>query len=169
MVTERGVADHRRGHRGEHDRTEGLDGEVAQDELEGEEHPGDRRIERRRDPSGSPTGDEQAQPALGDPEELAGGGAEGRADLDDRALPADRAAGADAQRRGDRLHRGDGRLDAPAALGDRQHYLRHPVAAGLLREAIDNRSVDEPPDHRYQHNEEHAEPGEVWTRDATGV
>jgi len=106
---------------------------------------------------------------LGDPQKLAGGGAESRADLNDRALPADRAAGADAQGRGDRLHRRDDRLDTSAPLGDCQHHLRHPVATGFLREAIDDRTVYEPPDHRYQDDEEHPEPGEVRTGDVTGV
>jgi len=56
-VTEGGASDHRRGDRGKHDRTERLDGEIAQDELEGKEHPGDGCVERRRDPPRRPTGD----------------------------------------------------------------------------------------------------------------
>ena len=61
---ERGASDRVGGHRAEHDEPERLGVEVAQDQLQREEHPGDRRVERRRDARGGAAGDEQPQPRL---------------------------------------------------------------------------------------------------------
>ena len=68
--SERGPADRVGGDRAEHDEPERLGVEVAQDQLQREEHAGDRRVERRRDPAGGAARDEQPQPRLGHPHEL---------------------------------------------------------------------------------------------------
>ena len=68
MVAERGPADHRGGDRGQDDGGERFDGEVGQDQLQGEEHPGDRGVEGGRDAAGGAAGDQQPQPRLGQPD-----------------------------------------------------------------------------------------------------
>lgn len=65
-VPERGTADDARGHTGEDDGAEGLDGEVPQDELHREEHPGQRGVEGRGDTAGRTAGHQQPHPPLGD-------------------------------------------------------------------------------------------------------
>ena len=54
------VGDHRRQHHGE----QRLDRELAQDELQPEEHAGDRGVERGRDPAARAAGDQDPQPVL---------------------------------------------------------------------------------------------------------
>src|SRR3954452_24797342 len=71
-------------------------------------------LKRRRDAAGGTAGAQQPQPVLGDTHRPAQRRAEGRADLDDRSLPAHRAAAPDAQRRGQRLDDGDAGRDASA-------------------------------------------------------
>ena len=61
VAAERRAADRVRGDRAEHDQPERPGLEVAQDQLEREEHAGDRRVERRRDPAGGAARDEQPQ------------------------------------------------------------------------------------------------------------
>ena len=65
MAAERRAADRVRGDRAEHDQAERARLEVAQDQLEREEHAGDRRVERRRDPARGAAGDQQPQLRLG--------------------------------------------------------------------------------------------------------
>ena len=155
------------GHHGrEHDGEDGLDGELPQDDLDPEEHARDGGVERGRDTAGGAAGDQDPQPALGHPDQLAQAGGQRRADLHDRALPADRPAGADAQGRGRGLDHGDLGADAPAVLGHRHHHLGHPVAAGLPGEPVDERAVDEPTDYRGHHEETQAQPGEMSAGDA---
>ena len=68
MAAERRAADRVGGHRAEHDQPEGARLEVAQDQLEREEHAGDRRVERRRDAARRTAGHEQAQLRLRQPQ-----------------------------------------------------------------------------------------------------
>ena len=98
LVAERGPPDNTRGDRGEHDHAEGLGGEVGQDQFHGEEHAGQRGVERCRDPAGGAAGDQHPHPRLGDSHYPADARAEGGADLHDRPLAADGSAAADAQR-----------------------------------------------------------------------
>ncbi len=61
VAAERGAADRVRCDGAEHDQAEGARLEVAQDQLEREEHPGEGRVERRRDPARRAARDEQPQ------------------------------------------------------------------------------------------------------------
>ena len=81
---------------------------------------------------------------------LAEGGAERRADLDDRPLAADRGAAADGERRGQRFYRRDHRTDDAFLVIDRVEHLGHAVAARLRREIGDQEDHDQPADHRHQ-------------------
>ena len=67
----------------------------------------------------------------------------------------------DAQRRGDRLDHADLRPDPPAIVRDGDHHLGHAVPAGLPREPVDQRAVQQPADDRDDHEEAHAQPGQV--------
>ena len=51
-------------HRREHHREQRVDGELAQDDLDAEEHPRDRRVERRGDAAGRAAGDQDPEPVL---------------------------------------------------------------------------------------------------------
>ena len=102
------VSDHRRQHHGE-DR---LDGELPQDQLDPEEHAGDRSVERGGNAAGRAARDQDAHPVFRHPDPLAEAGRERGADLHDRSFPAHRPAGADAQRGGNGLDRADLRPDS---------------------------------------------------------
>ncbi len=159
------LADHVGHHGREHDGEDGLDGELPQDDLDPEEHARDGSVEGGRNAASGAAGDQDPQPALGHPDQLAQAGGQRRADLHDRALPADRAAGADAQGRGRGLDHSYLRADAPAVLGHRHHHLGHAVAAGLAGEPVDERAVDEPADDRDDHEETQAQPGKMGAGD----
>ena len=96
LRAERGAPDCVGSDGAEYDVAERLGVEVAQDQLEREEHSGDRRVERRRYSRGGAARDEQAQTTLRYPGELTEDRPQRRADLHDRAFTADRAARADA-------------------------------------------------------------------------
>ena len=102
-------------------------------------------------PPAGAAGDQDPQPVLRHLHPLAQAGGQRRADLDDRPLPADRAAHPDAQRRGDRLDHADLRPDPPAFIRDGDHHLGHAVPAGLPREPVDQRAVQQPADDRDDH------------------
>ena len=160
VVAECRASDRVRRDRAEHDEPERSGLEVTQDQLQREEHSGDRSVERRRDPAGGAAGDEQPQLGLRQAEELAGHRAEGGTDLDDRPLAADRAPGADAQSRRERLDDGYLRAHAPALAVDGVHHLRDAMAAGLGREARHQRTVDQPADHRHREHEPDPDAGD---------
>jgi hypothetical protein len=106
-----------------------VDGELAQDDLHAEEHPGDGGVEGGGDGAAGAAGDQDPHSAFGHLDPLADGGGQRGADLHDRAFPADRPAHPDAHRRGDRLDHADLRPDPPAFIGDRDHHLGYPVPA----------------------------------------
>ena len=143
---------------------ERVDGEVPQDDLETEEHPRERGVERGRDPSGRPAGDEDAQSGLGHPNPLAESRRERRPDLYDRALPPNGSAGADTDGRGQGLHHGDLGADAPAVLCHGKHDLGHTVPTRFLGETLDQRPVENTADDRDQEEEPDPEPREVRAR-----
>ncbi|MCO5546645.1 hypothetical protein L7F22_000078 [Adiantum nelumboides] len=163
------LGDDVRDHRADHQHAERLGAERPQDQLQAEDHPGDRGVERRGDPARGAAGDHQDQPGGGHPQPLPDGRAERGADLHDRALPADGAAGADADPRCERLHRGDGGRDPTAPARDGQHHLRHPVPAGLRREPLDQRAVHQAAEHRGDEQEPDPQPGQVRRGDPAGV
>ncbi len=85
--------------------------------------------------------------------DLAQGGAEGGADLDDGALAADRPAAADGQRRSERLdHRDDG-PDHALVVIDRIHDLGHAMPLGLRGEMADEEGDAGGAQHRHQDDE----------------
>ncbi len=155
------LADRGRDHGAEHDEAEGAGLEVAQDQLEGEEDAGDRSVEGGADAARRAAGDEQAQVLSGEAAEPAGGRADRRADLDDRALAPDRAAGADAEGRGQGLDDRDPAADAALVAMDGEHHLGHAVPTGLGREAGDQRAVEQAPDHGDDQDHEGAEQRQV--------
>ena len=70
VAAEHCASDRIGGHRAEYHQAEGAGLEIAEDQLQSEEHAGDRSIERRRDPAGRAAGNEQPQLTLGQPDGL---------------------------------------------------------------------------------------------------
>ena len=166
---ERGRAEERTADDVARDRREGgraecVEREFAQDDLESEEQAGDRRVEGRGDASGRTARHDDPHAAFAHPHELAERRGERRADLHDRAFASDRAAGSDADRRRERLDHRDRRPDAPAVLGHGEHHLGNAMAASLARAALDERAVDEAPDHGRHEHEPEAKPRQVRAR-----
>src|SRR5665213_1243391 len=157
MGTERGATNDVSGDRRQHHHPERLGCEVAQDELEREEHRCDRRVECGGDASSRATGDEEAHARGRHPQSLSKRRAERRTDLDDWPLASDRSAGPDTDRRGDRLHDRDLGRDATASRANGVHHLWYAVAARLLREAVDQRSIEEAANGGYEQQEVNAE------------
>ena len=157
------IGDHRRKDHGE----QRLDRELAQDQLQPEEHAGDRRVERRRDPAARAAGDQDPQPVLRHPHDLAQARCQRGADLHDRPLTPDRPAGTDAQRRSDRFDRADLRPDPATVVGDRNHHLGHTVPAGLTRVTVDQRPVHQPAHDRYHHEKPQPQPRQMRAAHAT--
>ena len=161
-VAERGPADHARGHRGQHDHAEGLGGEVAQDQLHREEHPGERRVERGGDAAGGAAGDQQPHPVLGAPGP-AGPSVEPSAEpicTIGPSRPTDPPPPMHSAEASALTTATCGR-DPAAAAGDRVHHLGHAVAAGLAGEAVHQRPVEQAGDDRGEHHEPAAQPGHV--------
>src|SRR5581483_10299838 len=127
-----------------------------------------RGVARGRDAAGGAARDQDPQPGLGHPRDLAERRAEGRSDLHDRSLATDRAPRADAQGRGERLDHGYLRADAPAAFGYGEHHFGHAVAARLAREEVDQRPVEQSSRRRRENDEPEPEPVEVAVRSAAG-
>ena len=148
------ATDHIAGDRREAGREQRVERELAQDDLEPEEQPGDRRVESRGDPARGAARDDDPQPVLRHPHELAERRRQRRSDLDDRAFASHRPTSADADRRGERLDDRHLWADPPAVLGDREHHLRHPVTTGLPREALDQRPVQQAAHDRDHEHEE---------------
>ena len=169
VVAERRAPDGRGCDGGQDDGAESLGLEVAEDHLEREEDPGDRRVERRGDAGGRAAGDEQPQPSRAEPRVLPCGRPERRPDLDDRALAPDRASRADADGRGERLHERNLWADAAALARNRQHHLGHPVPACLRRPARDHRPVEQPAERRREHDERRPEPRDQMIGRVPGV
>ena len=67
-------------------------------------------------------------------------------------------------RRRQRLDDRHRRPDPPAVLGDREHHLGHAVAAGLAREALDQRPVQQAADDRYEQHEPDPQQRQVQAR-----
>src|SRR5581483_4651638 len=120
------------------------------------------------DPARSAARDENSQPRLRYPRQLAERRAERRPDLHDRPLTTDRTTRPDTQRRCERLDHRHLRTDASAALGNGQHHLRHAVPARLTREEEDQRPVEQPTHDRRGDDEPEPEPVEVAVRRSTG-
>lgn len=127
-------------------------GEALEDHLEREEDPGEGRVERRGDPRGRTRRHQRPRPAVRHLQGARDHRAEGRTDLDDRALASGGAPGADRDGRGERLHRGDARADPPAAKRDRLHHLGDAVPARLVGEPVDERAGEEAAEHRADHD-----------------
>ena len=73
--------------------------ELPQNHLQREEHPRDRRVERRRDTARRRHRDEALAPLIVEPENTAHNGRDRRAELHHRTLGAERRARADGERR----------------------------------------------------------------------
>ena len=123
---------------------------LEQQELNGEQHRGQRRVERRRHPTGG-AGDQQRFALVSGQVQVLredrSGSASGH---DDRSLGTERSARADADRGGDRLQQRDPRLDT--ALPDEDHLdrLGHPVTADLLRSEPRHQTDDQAAGYRCQ-------------------
>ena len=59
--------------------------------------------------------------------------------------------------------------DPAAVVGDRDHHLGHPVPARLPRPLVDQRPVQQPADHRDDHEEAQAEPRQVGAAHVPGL
>ena len=160
MAAERGAADRVGGDRAEHDQPERPRLEVAQDQLEREEHAGDRRVERRRDPARRAARDEQPQLRL------ATRAAAARV-TDPSAEPICTIGPSRPTEPPEPMHSAEasdlttgtcGRIRPPMPV-DREHHLGHAVTARLGREARDQRPVDQPADHGREHHEPDPQPG----------
>ena len=160
-------ADRGRDDGAEHDDAEGARLEVAQDQLEGEEDAGDRRVEGGGDPARRAAGDQQPDLCPAEACQLPERRAHRGADLDDRPLAPDRAAGADAERRGERLDDRDPAADPALVAVDGEHHLGDAVTAGLRREAVDQRPVEEAADDRHDEDDEGAEERKVRVGEVT--
>src|SRR4051794_24028405 len=99
----------------QHDRGEGADREIEEDDLEREEHAADRRAEDRADSRGGSAADEHGQMGSRQLKELSDAGTNRGADLDDRPFRAGRSAGTDRDRAGADLLERDQGPDTPAA------------------------------------------------------
>ena len=143
VVAEGGTADHAGGHCGEDDHPEGARGEVGEDQLHREEDPGERGVEGGGDPAGGTAGEQDPASLLRDPGDAAQRGAEGRPDLDDRTLATYRATTTDARRRGQCLDQRHPSRDVPTTPSHREHHLGNAVTAGLARERVHQRAVEQ--------------------------
>ena len=82
-VAESGPTDDRRSDAGDDDDAERARVEFAQDDFQGEEHTGDRRVERRGDAACCTASDQRPNPIVGHAKRLADRRTQGRTDLDD--------------------------------------------------------------------------------------
>jgi hypothetical protein len=134
--------------RGDDDRAEALQGEVAQDDLEGEQRAADRRVVRGRDAGRSPAPQQDVQPVAGQAEAPAEDRAESRADTDQRPLAAQRPAGADRDDRRPGLQEAAAELQHAAPLRHRLDEGGRAVPADRLACDEDEEADDRPAQHR---------------------
>ena len=161
------AADDITGDRRETGRHQRIERELAQHDLKPEEQPRQRSVKRRRDPPGRSARDDDPQPTLRHPHQLTQRRGQRRADLHDRALTPDRATHADRDRRCHRLDDRHRRPDPPPVLGDGQHHLGHAMPPRLASEAIDQRTVDQTPQHRNHQHEPDPQPRQMRARSVT--
>ena len=142
-----------RGAGGDDDRQEGPVGDLRQQDLQGEQHPAERRVEGRGDARAG-AGRKQRHLLPGrEADGLREGRAERGADLDDRAFPSDRRAGADRQGGRERLHHRHLPADVAVLIEDRIHHLGHAVALGFGRESLHHPDHDQAADDRGEKQE----------------
>jgi hypothetical protein len=143
VLAPEGVGRGRAEDRGDDDRGEHADREIAEEDLEHEEDARDGRVEDRRDAGGGAAAHERADMLARDVQHAAEHRAGGRPDLDDRPLGAGRSPAADRRDGGEDLDDADARADLAVALDDRLEDLGHPVPLGLAGESPDKQGADE--------------------------
>ena len=129
--------------RGDDDRTEALEREVAEDDLEGEQGAADRRVVGGGDPGGGAAAEQDIQAVAGQSEAPAEERAEGRPDADQGPLAPERPAGRDRDDGRTRLEQAASDRQDPAALSHRLDDARRAVPAYRLA-----RDQDDEPDQR---------------------
>ena len=136
--------------RRDHQRNEGTRAELEQEQLDRQDHAGDRRVERRGHArAGSASQQHLALGGRGG-NDLADDRAERAAGLNDRPFGAERAARTDGDGRRKRLQNGDFRLDAAARDEHRFHRFRNAVAFDFRRAVLHHQADDQPADHRHE-------------------
>ena len=116
MPGDRGGDDRRQDHRGK-----GHQSEITQDDFQGEEHPGNGRVEGGGDPRRGPASHHGFHVHPGDMKELGHAGADGGADLHNGTFPAHGPTGSDAHRRGQDLDDGDPLADEAVTQSNGLH------------------------------------------------
>ena len=149
VIAEMRARDHRADHRRDDHRREGGEAVMSDHHLEGEKHPGDRRVERRGDAAGD-TAAEQGQhlrPAEADP--LAEPARHGRREVHYRPFAADRGAGADRRRRGERLGDAVAQAHPPAAHRARLDHVGDGLRPTAAQNEVDEQADHQAADHRH--------------------
>ena len=138
----------------DHERNERARLEFKQQQLDGENHSGDRSVEGGRHAGSGAAGEQHFALDRRGVERLADQRADRSARLNDRAFRAERAAGADRNGRRDGLQDGHTRGDPAAVEQHRLHGFRNAVALDFRRavlghdahnEAADDRNDDDHP------------------------
>ena len=132
---------------GDHQRDKRPRLEFKQQQFDGQNHAGDRRVEGRRHARRRAAGQQNFALGSGGMKRLSDQRADGAAGLDDWAFRAERAAGADGDGRGNRFQDRHSRLDAAAIDQYRFHSFGNAVALDLrgpiLRHEADDNSADD--------------------------
>ena len=132
--------------------------DAADQHLHREDGGRDRRVERGGDAARRAARHQRAEVAAAQPGPTADRRSNCGADLYHRPLTAGRPAETYGQRRGDHLDSHDPLADVAAAGGQRGHHFRHAVPLRLPREAVDDRSDQQPAQRRQQHELGRTEP-----------
>ncbi len=104
---------------------------MPEDDLLGEQHPGDRGIERGGDSAGDTGGEQGAARGIGQIEAIAGCGGDAGAEIDDRALAPRARPAAKRKSAGKRAEQPLPQIEATAGIDPRLHDIRHrPGALG---------------------------------------
>jgi carbonic anhydrase/acetyltransferase-like protein (isoleucine patch superfamily) len=144
-------------HAGEHDGAERLEGEIAEEDLEGEEHPGDGGVKNRGDSARDPASHQRVHVVALDPDRLSEAASDGRPDLDDRPFGTGRPTRADGQRARYRLGQRHPRADDPALAIGCVHDFGHTVAARFAGEEMGDQTAGQGPNHGHDQQHESAE------------
>ena len=138
-----------RGGQGHRDEAAGLP--LEEQDLDGQEHRGHRRVEDRRHPARRPRHQQRFPLSGGQMEGLSDDRSDRAPRHDDRSLGPEWPARADRDRRRDRLEDRDLRAHPAPADQDRLHRLGDAVPPDPLRPVTGHQPDDQPAQHRHQH------------------
>src|SRR5512135_800172 len=138
-----------RGGQGHRDQAAGLP--LEEQDLDGQEHRGHRRVEDRRHPARRPRHQQSFPLSGGQMEDLSDDRSDRAPRHDDRSLGPEWPARADRDGRRDRLEDRDLRAHPAPADQDRLHRLGDAVPPDPLRPVTGHQPDDQPAQHRHQH------------------